>query len=487
MDNKDNLEKPVFKATFDALWFYRNRDEDIRKRIQGRDAYGKGDDGGVMKSTNEKEGAREEGHVGVRQRHSRRMNTFAFGEDFTEEKTIWRKALWQLMLRKFLINSPPVIECHDFSLEFSITRPLSLPLPSSALHQVYSTLPSKLVGVFVAIITMGCLFVYLEILQASQDSTRYSRSSYSMLDVLAFVLPTFASVQQLYFIPSQDAIGRNVTLSFSVLAIYLHMLIELRIIKSVCKYSMVIFLLTTTVLMMNVMIALINVAFAKGDDAWRLAWIKSRLRYIESAENLSYHIPGFHQTYDWFPKEIYFTVTAKEIEDYLMKHLKSRREEHTAKFESQHTTSSRTFSNTGDTPNEGGTSRYHNEATFSLADMTPRNDASRTSNKKPFQSLLRGTRGGAREHGGGDTRQCTSSSNGRDMDSTVVMELLHKLEDQMKGVSQQAQESQLQALESQRQTQESQRHMELNRQQMQVLIESRIQLRSSIPVTVSSF
>ncbi|KAF9286160.1 hypothetical protein BGZ68_003151 [Mortierella alpina] len=59
---------------------------------------------------------------------------------------------------------------------------------------------------------------------------------------------------------------------------------------------------------------LINVAFQKSDDAWRL--IESRLHYIELAENLSYHIPGFRQTYDWFPKEIYFYDTAQKIEEF---------------------------------------------------------------------------------------------------------------------------------------------------------------------------
>lgn len=70
--------------------------------------------------------------------------------------------------------------------------------------------------------------------------------------------------------------------------------------------------------------ALINVAFAKGDDGWRLAWIEARLRYIESAENLSYHIPGFRQTFDCFPKLIYFTATAKDVSAYIKKYPKGR-------------------------------------------------------------------------------------------------------------------------------------------------------------------
>ncbi|KAG0268886.1 hypothetical protein BGZ95_002270 [Linnemannia exigua] len=65
--------------------------------------------------------------------------------------------------------------------------------------------------------------------------------------------------------------------------------------------------------MLDVLIVLINVAFGKGGDGWRKAWIESRLRYIESAENLSYYIPGFRQTYGWFSKQFYFTTTAKEV------------------------------------------------------------------------------------------------------------------------------------------------------------------------------
>ena len=72
------------------------------------------------------------------------------------------------------------------------------------------------------------------------------------------------------------------------------------------------------------LIALINVAFGKGDDAWRLAWVESRLRYIEAAENLSYHVPGFRQSHNWFPKEIYFSATPQQVRAYNKKaHVKA--------------------------------------------------------------------------------------------------------------------------------------------------------------------
>ncbi|KAF9176917.1 hypothetical protein BGZ51_009414, partial [Haplosporangium sp. Z 767] len=61
---------------------------------------------------------------------------------------------------------------------------------------------------------------------------------------------------------------------------------------------------------------LINVAFNDGDTTWRQEWLKNRLWLIEHAENLSFEIPGFREAYDWFPDRIYYTASAKEVEDY---------------------------------------------------------------------------------------------------------------------------------------------------------------------------
>ncbi|KAF9361019.1 hypothetical protein BGX26_006571 [Mortierella sp. AD094] len=83
---------------------------------------------------------------------------------------------------------------------------------------------------------------------------------------------------------------------------------------------MIIFFFFTVILMLNVLIALINVAFTKGDDGWRLAWVESRLLYIESAENMSYHIPGYRQSHSFFPQEIYFTATKQQVNAYKEKY-----------------------------------------------------------------------------------------------------------------------------------------------------------------------
>ncbi|KAK3836855.1 MAG: hypothetical protein J3R72DRAFT_526033 [Linnemannia gamsii] len=87
------------------------------------------------------------------------------------------------------------------------------------------------------------------------------------------------------------------------------------------------FFLIASILMMNFLITLINVAYGKGEDSWRLVWLESRLRWIETAENLSYRIPGFRRNYDLFPEQIYFTATEEDQGAYLRKYPKRRRDD----------------------------------------------------------------------------------------------------------------------------------------------------------------
>ncbi|KAF9585114.1 hypothetical protein BGW38_003849, partial [Lunasporangiospora selenospora] len=69
----------------------------------------------------------------------------------------------------------------------------------------------------------------------------------------------------------------------------------------------------SSILMLNVLIALINVAFVKADDSWWQVYLENRLRYVESAENMSYYIP---EAFDWFPSEIYYTATQYQERQY---------------------------------------------------------------------------------------------------------------------------------------------------------------------------
>ncbi|KAF9417760.1 hypothetical protein BGZ94_009869 [Podila epigama] len=230
--------------------------------------------------------------------------------------------------------------------------------------------------------------------------SRYFRSPYNYLDLLAFFIPMASSVNQLANILQENSSGTTWDLSFSVVVIFLHMLSELRVKQQVCKYvtiiiriiveikvffiifalgilffslaiqhilrgcaskgcansptsfpenffgaitavyfimggrydpittelgqeaawqlhvMIMIYFLFTVVVMLNVLIALINLGFNKADETWRVVWLENRLRYAESAENMSYSIPGFRQTHIWFPKEIYYTATKTRVKAY---------------------------------------------------------------------------------------------------------------------------------------------------------------------------
>ncbi|KAG0365991.1 hypothetical protein BGX24_003885, partial [Mortierella sp. AD032] len=477
-DSEENTEKPVFMASFDALWFYTGK-ESMDKKNQANEGGGKGtgkgavdgrEKGGEDKSREKIEGKRKRrwglktegakknggggaaggegaGTQGKRSDQLTPPNSFKsdiFGEPVEDKKTTWWKVLGYMFLTRLLFQVRPVVECYDFDLEFFDNPAIdalvtykwdTIGFPywfvrffcqlfyyvlvvTAAITQVYNVQPSRLYGVFIAIIAMGIMFVILEILQLLQNWKRYLASHYNFVDIVTFVVPPIASAMQIHFIHKEASSANNRVLSFSVLIVFFHMLLELRISRGVCKYvtiiqqavveiwvffgifagciiaftitllhllrscayegcenngteynvtkyprnffsalsatyfflggrfdpvekemdasvnedwafrlAMFIFLFSTTILMLNVLIALINVAFGKGDDGWRKAWIESRLRYIESAENLSYHIPGFRQTYDWFPKQIYFTATAKEVNRYIEKYPKGRRQD----------------------------------------------------------------------------------------------------------------------------------------------------------------
>ncbi|KAG0195745.1 hypothetical protein BGX33_002655, partial [Mortierella sp. NVP41] len=75
---------------------------------------------------------------------------------------------------------------------------------------------------------------------------------------------------------------------------------------------MAVFFFFTVILMLNVLIALVNEAINDGDKTWELHWLNNRLRYIESAENLTYDIPGYRAARNFFPETIYYTAAAPQ-------------------------------------------------------------------------------------------------------------------------------------------------------------------------------
>ncbi|KAG0220293.1 hypothetical protein BGX33_003553 [Mortierella sp. NVP41] len=338
-ENGDGFAKQVFVAAFDALWFYKDKGHQDRR-------------GGQLTA-----------HKTVS------SDDEVFGEPLVEKRTTLWKVVVQMIWVKFFYPLGPVVECYDFDIEFfdnpsiaalvaykwdTIGYPYWLVrffcqfvyyalVVTAALTQVYNSEPSRLSGVFIAVIAMAAVFLWLEVLQAIQGGRRYSGSHYNFVDLIELriskgVCKYVTIIQQavveiwVFFV-----IFAGCIVAFTITLLHL---------RRSCPYEgsneldsklsndwafhlvMFIFLFSTTILMLNVLIALINVAFGKGDDGWRLAWIESRLRYIESAENLSYHILGFRQTYDWFPKQIYFTATDQEVDAYLRKYPNGRRRHH---------------------------------------------------------------------------------------------------------------------------------------------------------------
>ncbi|KAF9907220.1 hypothetical protein EC991_011210 [Linnemannia zychae] len=79
---------------------------------------------------------------------------------------------------------------------------------------------------------------------------------------------------------------------------------------------MIVFFFFTVILMLNVLIALINHAIDDGDQTWQLDWLQNRMRFVESAENMTYDIPGFRTSNSWFPETIYYTGTPQKVRDY---------------------------------------------------------------------------------------------------------------------------------------------------------------------------
>ncbi|KAF9570291.1 hypothetical protein EC968_002010 [Mortierella alpina] len=340
----------------------------------------------------------------------------------------WVNVLVQLIRLKCKLNaSKAAIECHDLRLEafdnpafaalieykwntigfyywlarFLFQCCFYVLVLTTVLMQVYGISNSVLPGMFIAIIVLACMFLCLEASQLAREWRRYLSSVYNYVDLAAFGLPLAGSINQLVALSSKDSTAsRSGVLSFSILFVFLHILFELRINRSVCHYvtiiirifseirafflifaggilaftiailhllyaclgdvcpepieggfslhfykaisstyffmggrydsinsdldsdnwafhtMMIIYFFFTVILMLNVLIGLVNLAFNDGDRTWRLVWLENRLRYIESAENLSYMVPGFRESCNWFPDEIYYSATPQEIKEY---------------------------------------------------------------------------------------------------------------------------------------------------------------------------
>ncbi|KAF9437507.1 hypothetical protein BGZ76_000440 [Entomortierella beljakovae] len=385
----EQFTKPVFVASFDALWHYKQnytKDTEVDP--------GKG--------------------------------------------TLWIKTFFYSIWLKVRLTNQVYVECKDTSLEYFDNPAIAalvdykwntigykywsvrfffqclyyILITTVAILQVYLPNFRLLRDSFIAIIALSIMFLWLELSRAVRCWTRYKSPSYNITGLLAYFLPMVASIDQLVVIMTTNSDGNARLLSFSVLAVFVNMLYELRVIKMVCKYvtiiqraigeilaffvifgvgiatftiailhilhacpvgtcsrdenslyptrffgaltstffflagrfgpindelssqdwgfhiMMIFCYLFTNIVMMNVLISLFSMTFIKGDDYWRLTWIDCRMRYIESAENISYHIKGFRETRDCFPKEIYYSAEPLKVSAFVDK--KKKKPETTA-------------------------------------------------------------------------------------------------------------------------------------------------------------
>ncbi|KAF9180259.1 hypothetical protein BGZ51_006328, partial [Haplosporangium sp. Z 767] len=176
-------------------------------------------------------------------------------------------------------------------------------------------------------------------------------SIYNIMDLLAFLFPLAGSITQIGIIRGFISSGLNPgLLSFSVLFIFLHCLFELRVFTTVCQFVSIIIQTISSIRVfffvfaggiLGFSISLLHLLQACIDNScsnlsedfprhllrsisatyffmiWRLEWIQHRMRYVESAENLTYDIPGLREKYhEWFPDLIYFSATPQQVRDY---------------------------------------------------------------------------------------------------------------------------------------------------------------------------
>ncbi|KAI1316196.1 hypothetical protein EDD11_010368, partial [Mortierella claussenii] len=261
--SNDRFTHPVFMASFDALWFYYDTAKD-------KD----GDSGQEEEEMDEKGGdAKASGGEGL---ISAKTAAAATASAAGAAKTTWWKSLYYMILIKLYLRSRMYVKCYDFNLDFFDNPAIAalveykwntmgfsywlarfvpqcayyLLVVAAALLQVYPANPlaedtyqrylRELTGIFIAIIVMASVFVWLEIIQAFPEWAKYTSSSYNGLDLLAFIVPMAASIDQLVVYKQNDRYGNNRLLSFSVLIVFLHMLFELRINQMVCKYVSII-------------------------------------------------------------------------------------------------------------------------------------------------------------------------------------------------------------------------------------------------------
>ncbi|KAF9436904.1 hypothetical protein BGZ76_002626 [Entomortierella beljakovae] len=239
----------------------------------------------------------------------------------------WFKSLFHLLIYKFNPHTPTTVECHNFSIDM---------LDNPAIRAL----------------------------------VEYKWSTYNLIDIVTFTSALVGSIDQLKR-KAEDR-GCPEILSFTLIFAALQFMFELRVNRGVSFSTAILHLLKSTpigstetvnsadfpkhyykaagrydpisdlfndpnpaepqpkdnwmfltmmilnfsfagIIILNMLIALINVAFSKGDETWQQVWLENKMFIIEAAENMTYHIPDYRKYYScWFPREIYYSVRDRD-------------------------------------------------------------------------------------------------------------------------------------------------------------------------------
>ncbi|KAF9091601.1 hypothetical protein BGX27_001998 [Mortierella sp. AM989] len=295
-DHEDDFfTRPIFMASFDALWRYRDKER--------------------------KEGA-----------------PMVIKE---EANTTWWRILYHLILLNCRFRIHKFVVSYEFELEFHENPAVAALVAYKCRHIPLArvlAVPSEYISLYklFELRVNESVCKYVTIIQNAVTEIRVFFIIFAV-GIFAFTIATLHLLRACSYegceVPGPD---KNLPENFlyAMSAIYFFMGGRWDPVSEVFTMGnwafhvmMAIFFFFTVILTLNVLVALINKAFTAGGEGWRLVWVESRLRYIESAENLSYHIPGFRQTYDWFPKEIYFSSPLQKVQKFREKYPKAPKAE----------------------------------------------------------------------------------------------------------------------------------------------------------------
>ncbi|KAG0208467.1 hypothetical protein BGX33_006225 [Mortierella sp. NVP41] len=286
----------------------------------------------------------------------------------------WPRAIWMMVLRKCRLAYNPTVECYPFEFQvldnpalkalveykwntigfgYWLVRFFSqccyyILVLTTIFLQIYGddSFDRTLEGLFIAIIVIAPVFLWLELIQLIREKQDYLRVFKSVCHFVSIIIRAISSIRVFFFVFAGGLLAFSIAI--------LHLLYTC-VDSDHCSYftegfsnilwrafsmtyfmmggrydpvsngfssnsfafhmMMIFFFFFTVILMLNVLIALINNAINDGDQAWQLDWLQNRMRYIESAENMTYDIPGFRESRNYFPDTIYYTGSSRQVRE----------------------------------------------------------------------------------------------------------------------------------------------------------------------------